>query len=253
MNRDSDKEIDKFEKDLKSKGLDEKEDAFGDRKYGEADEGYREPDEAADGLEDPSMRMRFDEGGNERVDEIHDVTYRGKGENAKRIKRSQHSNRGKVGSMLWAAAFLVAGVVLAMSFIGGSTPPPDKDINEIKAQLVQLEKKIIYMEGLDLGTGASQGMKEELARIVEQVRSLQTAVAKLKKSAPPKGSTRAGVASPKKKTGAKKARGFYTIKKGDTLYSISKRYGLSVSELCRFNNMTDRQILEIGQKLRLAP
>lgn len=40
----------------------------------------------------------------------------------------------------------------------------------------------------------------------------------------------------------------YTVKKGDTLYSISKRFSLSVSELKKINNLRDHN-LAVGQKL----
>jgi hypothetical protein len=43
----------------------------------------------------------------------------------------------------------------------------------------------------------------------------------------------------------------YTIKQGDTLYAISKRFGLTVDELKALNNMADNNI-KIGQKLVIA-
>jgi len=44
---------------------------------------------------------------------------------------------------------------------------------------------------------------------------------------------------------------FYTVKKGDTLYSISKRYNVSINVICKLNNITQESILQIGQKLKL--
>jgi hypothetical protein len=43
----------------------------------------------------------------------------------------------------------------------------------------------------------------------------------------------------------------YTIKQGDTLYNISKRFGLTIDELKALNNMADNNI-KIGQKLVIA-
>ena len=43
----------------------------------------------------------------------------------------------------------------------------------------------------------------------------------------------------------------YTIKQGDTLYSISKRFGLTIDELKALNNMADNSI-KVGQKLVIA-
>lgn len=43
----------------------------------------------------------------------------------------------------------------------------------------------------------------------------------------------------------------YTVKKGDTLYGISKRFGIPVSEIKQINNLTS-DILSIGQELYLS-
>ncbi len=45
--------------------------------------------------------------------------------------------------------------------------------------------------------------------------------------------------------------GSYTVKQGDTLYGISKRFNVSIAELQTLNNMTDTGI-KIGQKLILV-
>lgn len=44
----------------------------------------------------------------------------------------------------------------------------------------------------------------------------------------------------------------YTVRKGDTLYSISRRYGLSVEQLMKYNNLKGTTI-SIGQTLYLEP
>ena len=42
----------------------------------------------------------------------------------------------------------------------------------------------------------------------------------------------------------------YTVKVGDNLYSIAKRYGVTVNEIMRLNNLTSN-LLAIGQKLKI--
>ena len=44
--------------------------------------------------------------------------------------------------------------------------------------------------------------------------------------------------------------GFHLVERGDTLFSISRRYGLSVAQLKKLNNMTDDTI-KIGQTLKI--
>jgi LysM repeat protein len=41
----------------------------------------------------------------------------------------------------------------------------------------------------------------------------------------------------------------HTIQKGDTLYSISRTYGLSLDELCKANKIESSSVLKAGQRL----
>lgn len=43
---------------------------------------------------------------------------------------------------------------------------------------------------------------------------------------------------------------FYTIQQGDTLYSLSRRFNISINEIKKMNNLSDNTI-SIGQKLRI--
>lgn len=44
---------------------------------------------------------------------------------------------------------------------------------------------------------------------------------------------------------------YYTIKKGDTLSKIAKKYGTTVKRLCQLNNITETTIIRDGKKLRV--
>lgn len=43
----------------------------------------------------------------------------------------------------------------------------------------------------------------------------------------------------------------YTVVKGETYYSISKKYGISVDELCSANNLNTSDVLKVGQVLNI--
>jgi len=47
--------------------------------------------------------------------------------------------------------------------------------------------------------------------------------------------------------------GIYTVRSGDTLYSIAWRYELEVEQLVRWNNLDSPDLLFPGQELRLSP
>ncbi|HGN9372509.1 TPA: amidase activator ActS [Citrobacter pasteurii] len=44
----------------------------------------------------------------------------------------------------------------------------------------------------------------------------------------------------------------YTVKRGDTLYAISRSTGTSVRDLARLNNISPPYTIEVGQKLKLS-
>ena len=43
---------------------------------------------------------------------------------------------------------------------------------------------------------------------------------------------------------------YYTVRKGDTLSGISRKVGVSISQICRLNNIKTTTTLRIGQRLR---
>ena len=44
---------------------------------------------------------------------------------------------------------------------------------------------------------------------------------------------------------------FHEVQKGETLYSISRKYGISVGELCSENNISTSAVIKTGQKLKI--
>ncbi|WP_432962681.1 LysM peptidoglycan-binding domain-containing protein [Treponema sp. OMZ 840] len=56
---------------------------------------------------------------------------------------------------------------------------------------------------------------------------------------------------PTKKTSRKVTYETYTVKAGDTLYSIARRYDISVDELCEINSLSASSVLKTAQKLRV--
>jgi N-acetylmuramoyl-L-alanine amidase len=55
----------------------------------------------------------------------------------------------------------------------------------------------------------------------------------------------------KRETAAGRLLGKYTVQKGDTLFSLAKSSSITVAELRRLNNMTDSDVLLLGQKIKL--
>lgn len=53
------------------------------------------------------------------------------------------------------------------------------------------------------------------------------------------------------KPSASASASYHTITKGDTLSALARRYGTSVSKICKLNSITEKTILSIGRKLKM--
>ena len=58
---------------------------------------------------------------------------------------------------------------------------------------------------------------------------------------------------PTPKKAVKQAVKTHVVKKGETLYSISRQYGLSVNQLMTYNKLSKGSVINPGQSLKLAP
>ena len=45
---------------------------------------------------------------------------------------------------------------------------------------------------------------------------------------------------------------YHRIQKGETLYSLAKRYGITVEKLCEINNFTSNTIIRVDQRIRCS-
>jgi LysM repeat protein len=60
-------------------------------------------------------------------------------------------------------------------------------------------------------------------------------------------------ASETKRTTRRHNTGYHTVARGETLFSISRNYGYSVSKIAGWNNLSPSYYLSVGQKLRVYP
>ena len=161
--------------------------------------------------------------------------------------------------VFWGIGLLVLIAAFALFFIGGDKASTE-DLKSIRAKLSQLSKRVILLEG----TG------QKVADLEDRIKGLQKSVAKLDASGKPVGerldrlvkkidglqkrmasvpAERETEPAIQKSPISKSKRSYHEVSRGETLYRISKKYGISVDELRRLNNINQNQTIYPGQKL----
>ncbi|MBW2284752.1 MAG: LysM peptidoglycan-binding domain-containing protein [Deltaproteobacteria bacterium] len=181
-------------------------------------------------------------------------------ESALRRRPSRYPS-GMWGAVAVAAGIaLLGGLFLGYFFGGDGDSPMSEDLKSISAGVESLENRIERLESLDdrlaqlerQGTGLRQSqarsqdkvksLSKQLNIVSERVRKLESRTA----AAPKRSATKSTTVS---KTQSTKTPKYHEITAGDTLYRISIKYGITVDELCRLNNISRKQVLNQGKKL----
>jgi LysM repeat protein len=149
-------------------------------------------------------------------------------------------------------------IVLAMTFFSGGNSGSAEKLQALESRIAQIEEKLAKMDWIEKSVtriGAQEqnfgmlserverfeaGVKQELNEISRQIKALR--------EQPPAKPPAVETAAPK--TAAAKT---HTVKSGETLYSISRQYDLSIDRLRSLNRLTDSDTIYPGQKLVVTP
>jgi nucleoid-associated protein YgaU len=128
-----------------------------------------------------------------------------------------------------------------------------------KTRMIDLEDRVVKLEAIDRVTHireqaeAFEQLKERFDRLEASIslskenvaKGLDSLGAKMAKKMPQKSeSSRSSKVS---KRISKKH--YHTVSAGETLYSISRRYGLTIKKIQLLNKLSDRFVIYPGQKL----
>jgi LysM repeat protein len=110
-----------------------------------------------------------------------------------------------------------------------------EELNSIKSKVEYIEKRL---EGLEDITKELADLEKKVKRLEQTMTKVNRSLAAMVEAKP----TQKKAVDTIKKT-------YHTVGRGDSLYRIAKKYGLSVAELCQLNRITPKTIIRPGQKL----
>lgn len=192
-----------------------------------------------------------------------DLDYTRKDENTRRRKSILNFNPQRKTLILGGAGILILIVLIAL-FSGGDNKLSTRDLSSIQIRLDQLDKRLTHLEGMEARIASlerqEKGWEQSVAEVDRSGKSLTQRLDKLtqkldqleKRMASAPAKTEATYPIQRRPFPPDKGR-YHEVRSGETLYRISRQYGISMDELCRLNNLTPEQAIHPGQKLLVAP
>jgi LysM repeat protein len=171
-----------------------------------------------------------------------------------------------------AGAVLLGAIVVVLMFLSGSPRSAEKDLlKNMEARLKTAEEKLVKLEWIDTGLARLDRKEKEMAAMSERMLQLETAMNKkvdqiarevvkpaaAVKAPEPTPAPKADVATHKPepaKTQAPAAKldpkaKTHVVQKGDTLFGISRKYGVPADQLMKANKLGPKDAIKPGQQL----
>ncbi|WDP88873.1 MAG: LysM peptidoglycan-binding domain-containing protein [Desulfobacter sp.] len=147
----------------------------------------------------------------------------------------------------------IADLEVSLSRLAASSPMPEAPVQGDAKAVSDLDQRVTRLERAM--TLKLDGLMDRLAKMEKRVAALKQAPAAVKPAAKlPKPVAAVSQKAPLKKkavqtTKKKKTNIFHTVKKGETLWSISQKYKTSVAALRKLNNMTAKDNIYPGNNI----
>ena len=152
-----------------------------------------------------------------------------------------------------------SAIIIAL-FLGSGGNVSTEDLKAVQAKVERLGRSVSSLEGLE----------DKLAQIEKQGKSLQQSIVRTDRSGITlakrldKLSKRIDALQKKvasfvprsvaKSKPALPAKGrYHLVRSGESYYRIAQKYGMTVDELLRINNLKKKQVIYPGQRLLIAP
>lgn len=130
----------------------------------------------------------------------------------------------------------------------------DDNVSRIWEQAKSFEQFKERFERTDASTSLRMDhLATSLSAVQNRLEKLEKSRARAEKTQPPakKAVSGSSKATPTTKPAPKIA--YHTVAKGDTLYSVGRKYGLKVDRLLKINDLPADTVIKPGQRLRVTP
>jgi hypothetical protein len=131
----------------------------------------------------------------------------------------------------------------------------DDNVSRIWEQAKSFEQFKERFERTDASTSLRMDhLATSLSAVQKRLENLEKSRASAVKAQPPADKTvsTAPKATPARRKPASEI-AFHTVAKGDTLYSVGRKYGLKVDQLLEINHLPADTVIKPGQRLRVTP
>jgi len=148
-------------------------------------------------------------------------------------------------------------VFLVLIFAGGifyflNRPPLGSETTLLQSKVIALEQRITGLEKQIAELHGKVSTQGPDTALLQRMDALSQKIEALEKQIQPAAEAKARRSTPSKPAASAEKK-YHTVQKGETLYGISKKYGMSVEELRKLNHLSADPSLRIGQKLLVFP
>jgi LysM repeat protein len=200
------------------------------------------------------MELERDLERNEIMDDVSDeLDETTRGERPRRRLRSQSGIDPQKKSLILGAAGAILLIILLVVFFGGGGKDENaaKELDAVKSRLDGMEKRLARVEGIEQKISSSEsqikGLQASVNRLENLSRGMKDQIEKLAQPpAPPK--PQAQPVAPQKKPAAAEKR-LHEVRRGETIFNIAKKYGITPDELRRMNHLSKNDPIQLGQRL----
>ena len=172
----------------------------------------------------------------------------------KTVRRATSKGYGSVKPALFVCGIVIFLLIVGLALLFKSHRSSTADLDALKNRIQMLEQNfpqvagqiILIQQSVSKLNQSAESLTQRIEELSEKVNRLEKGVSATQ---PRSEAPKAVQTKPATQTRA----GSHEVKQGDTLYRIAKKYGISLSELCRLNQISPDHPIKPGQKLLVPP